>query len=241
MNKVRATNDIDYINELINMPGVREYHSPPSNTDEIDFGPAMAAGTVAVTYNETHLWLYVPVTLGVYEVHTSVHPEHRGADTVGLSRESVDYMFTYTDAVELWTRVPEGNEAAYALAQKCGFKTRFTTHGAWDGEPVRAMSLPISVWAARATSFRRMGEWLRWELEQAGATVEEDKIADQYAGIATWMANNGQGVKATWFYNQYAFTAFRPLITCHGDNPAILQLGEYFVKWEDGEIDIKER
>lgn len=66
-------------------------------------------------------FLYVRQSPEIYEVHTAFTPEGRGSHVFHLARQSLAYIFRYTEALAVKTFVAHTNRAAARLATGVGF------------------------------------------------------------------------------------------------------------------------
>lgn len=154
---------------------------------------------------------------GLYEAHTQVLPEGRGRWTVAMVKKSLHWMFTKTDAVELLTRVPEGNTPALALTKRIGGEFEFTRPAGWfmNGRlvPTDIYSLNIQRWMRDADGLEIRGRWvdnkIKKELRRQDKTVTfiHDQSHDRYAGAAFDMILSGQIGKGMALYNRWASVA----------------------------------
>lgn len=95
-------------------------------------------------------WLMLARTLDVYECHTHLLPEARGAVATAALPHAIFHMMTRTPAMVLMGEVPAINPAARKLATWAGFKSMDVRPTGWmkDGEDkgVEVMYLHILDW-----------------------------------------------------------------------------------------------
>ncbi len=150
-------------------------------------------------------------------------PSARGAETLAMVKAALRWMFTRTDALELWTRAPEGNLGARALARAIGGVLECRLKRGWVMDhatiPAEIYSLKIQDWMRSATDLEAVGrgfhDRLESEYERLGAVIEmhdDDDLHDRNVGIAVEMIKGGQVGKATVFYNRFASMArYKPM------------------------------
>jgi hypothetical protein len=66
------------------------------------------------------VFMYVPQNAIMYEVHSCILPEHRGAYSVNFAKESLYWMVSNTGCKKVITHVPEKNRLALAFAKRAG-------------------------------------------------------------------------------------------------------------------------
>ena len=192
------------LNEIINHPDVIEGHLVNGHKPPLDVSPSLERGGFGVL-GEGFGFLLDPVTPGVFEVHTSILPEHQN-ESVNITLESMGEVFTQTSALEIVTRI-RGNEPARNLALAAGMRKTF------ERSEYQYFSICISHWAAQAEQFKKLGKEFHTVLEKHGVETDhgEDENYDQYVGIVVAMARAGMYEKAVWFYNSWAkLSGFKP-------------------------------
>jgi len=206
--------DARRLNEVVNhpsvLPYVRGFQEPP-----LDLTPAVEAAGNVLLMGEHGGVLFHKHMPGLYEAHTQVLPEGRGAWTVAMVRGCLHWLFTRTDAVEIVTRCPRGNVAAKVLAKVIGGTYETTNRRGWvmHGEivPADIYALKIQDWMRDAPGLVERGRWFHDRLESEYARLgrveplhEDDLAHDRYVGAACEMMLNGQPGKGVAFYNRYA-------------------------------------
>lgn len=182
---------------------------------------------------------------GLYEAHTTILPEARGKQGLEIVREALSWMFMQTDAVEIFTRCPQGNIAAKALARAIKGEYQFTNANGWTyGKEIVSAdiyNLTIQRWMQTAPWLEDAGEWfhnrLTDEYASAGKTEEvhpDDPIHDRYVGAAVGMILAGQFHKAVIFYNRWAVMAGYQPIKIVTTNPLIIDIRDCMLCIRDG-------
>lgn len=222
--------DADFANRLANHPAIRPYVLAPD-------GPIDLTERIADSRNVFLAWdrggfLCVDHGGGMYEVHSMVLREGRGAETVARAREAIAYMFVRTDCMELHTKVPKGNVAARALARVCGFVKDSETpliHGPSEGS---VWLLTVRDWVRRSRECLKEGRRfhdLLGDVKDHGEHADHDRRA----GAAVLMMLHGQSFKAQWLYNSWAvMNGYRPF-SMQGD---VVDIGTARLSSDQGEI-----
>lgn len=164
---------------------------------------------------------------GLYEAHTQVLPAGRGEWSKNFVLACLHWMFCSTDAVEVVTRVPEGNLMARGgmrmLERVFGplFLLRRTEGWMKDGKviPADVYSLPLHTWLAKAPGLNERGLWFHDALDAEYARLNkkidqhaDDETHDRAVGAALEMLWLGQPQKALVFYNRWASIAgYQPI------------------------------
>lgn len=182
-------------------------------------GPINTAHIVQSTDNFCFLtqdrggaYIYHRKQAGLYEVHTLSLPASRGRQMLEARTESLRFMFTATDALEIVTVVPDGNRGADVWAARAGFREAFRREGAvWlQGEMVGASyrSLTYADWATRDPLARKAGQMFHDEIHRFTPDDHgEDPVHDAFAGAALLMVREGNAGKAVTLYNRFALHA----------------------------------
>src|ERR1044072_4179808 len=114
-------------------------------------------------------------------------PEGRGASAHRAIEESLRYMFTKTDCMEIVTKCPVDNPASLGAARAMGFQRTFHLDFGWPREDgsrggVDCMRLHISKWMEKDSSLEAEGVWFHEELEKLAAIpVHYDESAHNRA------------------------------------------------------------
>jgi RimJ/RimL family protein N-acetyltransferase len=84
----------------------------------------------------------------VYELHTMILPDGRGAGVIPAAHKAFGWMFE-AGARELVTYAPEANRAAALMARRAGFEQIGVRPGAWeDGSDIKLFRLTRDRWTA---------------------------------------------------------------------------------------------
>jgi hypothetical protein len=175
---------------------------------------------------------------GIYEAHSLFLPEARG-HSIAAMRAGFEYMFVATDAIEIVTSVPDGNEAALALASKAGFKPIFRTDG------MTHCKLDLVSWAMSRPELEDDGQVFHDALEQkklrSGSTLHVHKECathNRMVGAAFRMVKRGNAVKAVAQYNKWARMAGYAPIGLISINPPTIDVVDAIVEWTGQEMEV---
>lgn len=135
---VKLSRDVEFVNKIVNTPGVAEWIRGPLETP-LDLSSLVLNENNKLLVDETGGFLFVKKgELPLYEVHTQFLP---GAQKVlEKAKEAAFYMFTKTDCIEIMTCVPSINVAARRLTKKMKFEY-VGTKGEW---PINGVLYPLS-------------------------------------------------------------------------------------------------
>jgi hypothetical protein len=214
--------DGERINRIVNDPSVYPWVRGVCE-GPLDLGPLLSDKRHVCLLGELGGCLFIQQSPGIFEVHTQFLPEGRGEKAIQTVREALHWMFTRTDAVEIWTRCPKGNLGARVLARVIGGREEMTVARGWvqDGKviPATIFSLTVQEWMKTAPGLIEIGQWYHAKLEEeyrlAGYSEpqhEDDENHDRYVGAAVEMIRGGQPHKGEIFYNRFALMAgYEPL------------------------------
>lgn len=208
--------DAARLNEIMEHPDVRPHVWDAEGP--IDMSAVVESPDNVVLIGEHGGMVFHYRMPGLYEAHTNVLPEGRGAWTLVFVRACLHWMFTRTPAVEISTRCPKGHVAAKALAKAIGGRYLFTRRDGWtiNGQvvPAEIYNLMLTDWMNSAPGLTERGHWfhvkLSGEFARLGHTEEQhpdDLTHDRFFGAACEMILAGQAGKGCVFYNRFAIQA----------------------------------
>lgn len=236
------------VNSVVNHPDVRPWMG------SIELGPLDLSGAVADPRNVLLMGqggglLFMQLEAGLYEVHTQFLPEHRGKEAVAVVRDALRWMFTRSDAVEIVTRVPKGNDGALGLVRAIRGQLQFERPKVWPTPAgmvdVAYYSKTIMSWARDDERLSLTGEWFHGKLEAAKAATagaaplhDDDDAHDRYVGAAAEMIAAGQVAKGINFYNRWAKFAGYGLISVIALNPVVIDIGDAILAVRGDDFDV---
>ena len=223
---IERTFDADFFNLICNMPEVR----PGLGGDgEIDVSPVVCDPRNIALRTEHGGFILLPHGAGFYSVHTQFAAEGRGAHAIAAMRAGLDFMFTRTDAMRIFSHCPENNPAALALATRGGAHLWF-----WKANdpllgPGQVVSWDALDWATSETALEADGRAFHDLLETAklesGSTLpvhDDDPVHDRMVGAASRMCRRGQPKKGVLLYNLWAAAAgYAPIDLISEDPPTV--------------------
>jgi hypothetical protein len=222
------------INAILNHPDVLPWVS--KDGAPLDLGPIIEHPDVFAIYGEYGGQVYHRLQPGLFEAHSAALPQGRGTWMVEATHQSLKWLFTHTEAVEIVTRVPVGNVAAKGLARAIHGAHDCTLRGAWvkDGQPLDCdiYSLTIQGWMKSSPLLpaegRRFHDRLEAEFARLGISElahPDDETHDRVVGAAFSMCLGGQPQKACVFYNRTASLAGWQQISVISLNPLVVDIG----------------
>lgn len=240
----RAT-DARFINDVVNHPSVRPFvHAPPG---PLDLSALVANPNNFVLTGKHGGLVFVETVPGLMEIHSQVLPDGRGPWALQFAQQCVEWLFCRTRATEVFTRVPEGNVGAMALARACGAKPEQRVIQSLSGEPiaVEIYGGRIQDWIRTANSLVQRGKDFHAKLEEkasaAGMKINhhpQDDWHDRHVGAAAGMILGGQPIKGVLYFNRWAAMAMAPPISIVSRDPLILDITDcrLEVQGEDFEV-----
>jgi len=215
----------------------------------IDVAPLVADPRNVLLMGQGGGVLFQCLEPGLYEAHTQFVPEARGKEAVAAVRDALRWMFTRSDAVEIVTKVPEGNAAALGLVRAIHGQKQFERANAWptaDGlVGIAYYSLPIITWAGKCEEVAASGHWFHEKLEAAKAATagaaplhDDDEAHDRYVGATVEMIAAGQVAKGIAFYNRWArFSGYGPVVVV-ASNPVVIDIGDAILAVRDQDFEV---
>lgn len=227
------------LNRVINDPSVRPWVG--GGDVELDVTPWTSNPANVILVNEHGGFCGIKQEDGVYELHTNLLPEGRGAKAFHAAREAAHYLFTRTDAHEIVTKVPAFNRRADRFVRTFGYTERFRRSNAAIGPDgpcdVTYFAYTIDQWLATDDLLPLYGEWFHRRLEEAkiaaGSTLpvhDDDPAHDRAAGAAIAMIHAGNAAKGVWFYNRWARFAGYATIELLSINPVIVDVRDAIIE-----------
>lgn len=226
---MKRTMDAERLNALANHPDVRPWLLGPDGP--LDLSPFVLNPAVVCLEAEHGAFLLVPILPQVYELHTMWMKAGRGKAFFAHAAEMFRYVFTRTDALEIVTKVPDGNRAAAVASTVTGFRERFHRAG------ISFRSLDAETWALRSEACLEEGERFHSVMEAAGAlSHDEDSVHDHVVGAALLIAYEGNLVKGIDFFN--AWSAFAGYATIDLVGPNLIDVRDAIIEVRDGRVGV---
>tara|TARA_R110000772_G_scaffold89304_2_gene185102 strand:+ start:213 stop:884 length:672 start_codon:yes stop_codon:yes gene_type:complete len=176
-------------------------------------------------------FVLIPQAAGHYEVHSMFLPGN-GTAPIRAMRAAQDWIFTRTDCVSIWSRVPASNKAAKGFAIAGKLTTVFERDDERFG-PTEFVELPLLRWAMQCGDLEKQGERFHALLvaakAAAGSVLPEhphDAAHERAVGAALLMFERGQPQKAAAFYNLWANIAGYQPIALISLNPVTVDAGD---------------
>jgi len=228
--------DGERINRIVNDPSVYPWVRGICE-GPLDLGPLLRDSRHVCLMDEFGGCLFTQQQPGIYEAHTQILPQGRGAWAMRMVREALHYIFTRTDAVEIWTRCPKGNLGARALARAIGGREEMIVSQGWvqDGKiiPATIYSLTIQEWMKTAPDLVEVGRWFHRRIEEELRFLgfeepfhEDDENHNRFVGASVEMVRGGQPHKAAIFYNRVAAMDGKLPIRVVSLDPVVIDIGQ---------------
>ena len=242
--------DAKEANRIINDPSVFP-QATPHGLNSIDVTEIISNPRNVLLMAEGGALLFgADIDSCIYELHTSFLPDFRGMNALAVSRDAYRWMFTHTDCLQIWTRVPVFNRAAALMARKIGFVPQFTRHNAWqtaDGPcDVRFYLLDYHHWLhLAADGLMASGRRFHRQLDEQRAAMGNDDphhpdedSHDLYVGVCLETVYGGQPEKAIILYNRWARLSGYGQISLVATNPLVVDIGDAVLLIEDQSFQI---
>jgi hypothetical protein len=118
-------------NKILQHPSVQRWVSIPGEPAPDMSKFVKDRNNVLLMVDEDGAMFFDLLEAGVFEVHTAFLPQIRGGKAIEACGRAAAYMFTQTEASEIWTRCPANNLPAIALTRRVGGKYQYTDKEAW--------------------------------------------------------------------------------------------------------------
>lgn len=234
MDELERQHGAQRINRIVNDPSIYP-HVKGYATGPLDLSAGVANPANVCLLGEHGGVLFEQMAPAVFEAHTQVLPKGRGAWTVTMVQAALMWMFARTPAVEIFTRVPKGNDAALGLVRAVHGVRQFTRKRGWvvdlDEVPADIYALDVKEWMRRAPGLEERGRWFHARLEQEyarhGRTEpphDDDPVHDRYVGAACEMILSGHAQKGVVLYNRWAVMAGYQPVQIMSLNPVTINI-----------------
>lgn len=235
------------LNAIVNDPHVRPWVAPGTETLDLTFQVENENNVLLV--GRYGCCMFLQIQPGIYEVHTQVLREGRGAWTNALTEACVRWMFLRTNCFEIMTRVPNGHIAAKTAALARGMRYEFTRSAEclFRGRmlDVHIYAFRIQDWlASNPTGIQEIGAAFHDRLHAEAARLGvsdpahgDDENHNLYVGAAVQMVRAGLPVKGVLTYNRWAIVSRHEPIALVSRDPAVVKIDHgLYVAFQDGDI-----
>lgn len=247
---VRRELSAERINAVLNHPDVRPDVAPPK-AGVIDVSDGVANRNNILLMGEWGGCLFVKMMPGMYEVHTQVLGEGRGAWARDMTEACADWMFSRSDAFEIVTRIPKHHVGARALAMATGMRLEMRIPDAtvWreKRQAIDIYGFRIQDWFSNAgqefeDGGREFHAFMHKEAERLGITEpphEDLPLHNKYLGIAVEMITHEQVHKAINCFNRSCVLMRRPVVQLLNLDPIAVRFDIGILKYEGGRFSIE--
>lgn len=246
--EIRRSFDAADINPILNDPSVLSKVSVPG-IDVLDASELIADTRNVLLMAEGGGVLFIADEPGIYEVHTSFLPGHRGRHAIKASLEAYRWMFTHTDCVLLQTKIPAFNKPAMRSAAIVGFVESFDRAKIWptaDGPvDMRFYTIDYASWLKRTSPIVESGKAfharLDAEYERHGKPPHshpDEECHDRNVGACVETIYGGQPEKAVVLYNRWARFAGYGQVSLVSRSPIVIDIGEAVLLVADNDFKV---
>lgn len=233
--------DAGWFNRLCNLPEVRPGLGGEGELDvsELIHNPANYA-----LRTEHGGFILINHGAGVYSVHTQFSNEGRGRHAIEAMRAGLEFMFTRTDCIRIFSHCPDSSPAALGLAKagRAAMWFRKTNDLLGPGQVVR---WDVLEWMTAEPNNEAEGNAFHDMLEATKAANgselpkhEDDPWHDRAVGAAVMMCKRGQPTKGVALYNMWAIAAGYAPIALLSEKPPVVDVVDAVVGLNDGELEV---
>jgi len=235
------TMNAEALNAIAVHPEVRPWLGFSDPLAEIDLtGPVSNPDNFAfLTKQGDGGYMLLKIQPGLYAAHTLAMPSARGKPMFKLMREGFAAMFLTTDAIEIVSQVPDGNEAAENWSALAGFRNTFRREAYFPlmGERVGCQFKSLTY-----------GDWVvkdRANLEQGQAFYERtfgmplvDPVCAAWIGATIRGCVAGNATKVVGLYNRWSPVAGYAEATLLSITPPVVEIGDAVIGLEAGQMSL---
>jgi hypothetical protein len=235
---IERTFDADWFNELCNRPEVRPGLGGEGWFDTAEWVTDPRNYALRTEHGG---FILVAHGAGFYSVHTQFAAEGRGRHAIEAMMAGLDFMFTRTDCMRIFSFCPDSNPATLQLALEGGAKPWFRKeHDAKFG-PGMVVSWDILDWSTSTPDLEADGKQFHELLESAKAEAgselpkhDDEPAHDRMVGAVSRMCHRGQARKGVILYNLWASAAGYAAIRLLADDPPVVDVVDGVVGLENG-------
>lgn len=224
---IERTFDAVWFNWLCNLPEVRP---GLGGEGEIDVSSLVLNANNYALRTENGGFILLAHGAGVYSVHSQFSKDGRGLHAIQAMRDGLEYMFTRTDCMRIFSHCPDDNPAALGLARAGHAAMWFRKVNDPLLGPGQVVSWTALEWMTDAGS-EREGRAFHQMLEAAkvksGSELpqhEDDPAHDRAVGAAALMCKHGQAAKGVALYNVWAVAAGYAPVTMLSEKPPLVDI-----------------
>lgn len=236
------TLDATPINAIASDPEVRPWlGGDPAQTPDLTAEIANLNNFAFTTLMQDGAYVLMKLQAGLYEVHTLALPPARGRPMLRLMRTMLRTMFTGSDAVEIVTRIPDGNENAMAWSDLAGFRSTYRREACFPlmGQIVGCQyrSLTFQDWALKDKEGHTLGEQFRATVRPL-SNVQPDQPYDYMMGAMIGCLQNQNAVKGVGLFNRWAAGAGFCQAELKGLTPPTVDTGDAILSCLNGSTEV---
>jgi len=225
---IERTFDAGWFNQICNSPEVRPWLR---GEGEIDLTPIISDRNNYALRAKGGGFILIAAGAGFYSAHTQFASEGRGANAVAAMHAGLQFMFTRTDCMRIYTHCPDDNAPARNLCEAGGFRYWFRS----DHDPLYGrgdvMALDVLEWMTKAPGLSAEGKAFHDLLEAAKKHADsplpihdDDDAHDAAVGAVALMCKRGQARKGVALYNLWAGAAGYAPIRLLSDGPPVVDV-----------------
>lgn len=235
------TMNAEALNAIAAHPEVRPWLGFPDPLVEIDLSGAVSnpSNFAFLTKQGDGGYMLLKIQPGLYAAHTLAMPSARGKPMFKLMREGFAAMFLTTDAIEIVSQVPDGNDAAENWSALAGFRNTFRREAYFPlmGERVGCQfkSLTYGDWCVKDRDNLVQGQAL---YERAFGGPSEDPVYAAWIGATIRGCFAGNATKAVGLYNRWAPLAGYAEATLLSVTPPVVEMADAVIGLDNGRLEV---
>jgi hypothetical protein len=233
------------INKIMNDPSVRPWIALAGDEKELDLTDFLRDlnNILLMTSDGLGGCIFHFRGDGCYEVHIQFLPEVRGKEALRSVQDALQWMFTRTPCMELWTKVPEKNDSARMMARMIHGVHEFDC-GEFNSQRVEHWALRYNDWLRTASGIAGIGKSFhdRLEVLMKNANLMHEPHDDlawhnRVVGATFEMILHGQALKGLVLYNRWARQAGFQEIKVISEVPLVLDIREAVLILNEGQFE----
>lgn len=226
---IERTFDAAWFNRLCNLPEVRP---GLGGEGKIDVSALVLDYANYALRTEHGGFILIGHGAGVYSVHSQFSKEGRGRHAIQAMKAGLEYMFTRTDCMRIFSHCPDDNPAALGLAKAGNAAMWFRKNDPLLG-PGQVVRWDALEWMTAEPENEAFGNVFHEMLETAKAENgselpkhEDDPWHDRAVGAAVMMCARGQAAKGVALYNIWSAAAGYQMVKLLSQNPPLVDVGD---------------
>lgn len=243
--------DDDLLTSIVMHPELRRWNShdgaPAFDPALFTGDPAASRGNSFAVIVEDKLgalgcFLAFAIERGAYTIHTNLLPSCRGARASEVSALALEFAFLHTDAVQLWSIVPDCNKQALWFAHSMGFRDTYRLSKTWLSggalHDVQHVRLDIDDWILGDKQLEESGGARHDQLHAICGFDDHQRqdVHNAYIGAVAELIDAGRVDKACEIYGRWARASGHQAFEILSLDPVRIGMYGVVLRVEGGEL-----